>query len=226
MDSSRPMNARPTSNRKGKASAEGQERERISHIHTEFANFHEGYVRSYISLADTKAAVVFALASSLVAYLFTNDDFHNLLLAPTWGWQTALAYLTSFSLIFAAALSAWVIAPRTPHTGEGLVFFGAVRNYPTDGAYVRAVRDSSEAELTEARLRHCYDVSQVCWKKYRVLKGAIWSGVIGLILLLGTLAMNQHAGTKAPTQSSTVSKPDSAPLVGHSAKDAYEFTRR
>jgi hypothetical protein len=167
-------------------------------FHRDFANFHEGYVRSYISLADTKAGIIFALTSSIIAYLFSDAHFHKLLFMPTRSWSTGLAYISSSALLLAATFSAWVIAPRTLHTGEGLVFFGSVSRYRSDLAYVRAVRESSEAELTEARLRHCYNVSQVCWRKYRVLRSAIWSGAIGLLLLLGTLALADDAGRTNP----------------------------
>jgi hypothetical protein len=179
------------------ASVTRKPRAQLEQHHTAFASFHEAYVRSYIALADTKAAVIFAVASSLVAYLFSNAAFHALLFAPTQSWATGLACLTSAALICAAGFAAWVIAPRTPHTGEGLVFFGAVRAYPNDAAYVQAVRNSSEAELTEARLRHCYNVSDVCWKKYRVLRSSIWSGVVGLALLPAALVVEQYTPASA-----------------------------
>lgn len=187
--------------------------------HTEFANFHEGYVRSYITLADTKAAVVFALTSSVIAYLFSSSNFHALLFRPTSSLPTALAYGTSIAFVLSAALAAWVIVPRTPHTGEGLVFFGAVRNYPTDEAYVRAVRESTESELTQARLRHCYNVSTVCWRKYRALKWAIWFSVLGLALLLVTLAFTEQRSmdSAAPTSAQQKGAPPPKPINGNQA---------
>lgn len=36
--------------------------------HSEFASFHEGYVRHYIALADTKAGVIFTLAAGVIGY--------------------------------------------------------------------------------------------------------------------------------------------------------------
>jgi hypothetical protein len=154
----------------------------------EFANFHEGYVRHYIALADTKAALLFGLASTLIAYMFSKSAFHALLFKPTCAWPNWLAWASIVLLAAGAGFSAWVIAPRLKTTGEGLVFFGAVRAHTDASAFVEAVRSASADRLADARLRHCYDVSAVCWRKYQNLRWAIWLGVAGLVAALPLLA--------------------------------------
>ena len=124
----------------------------------EFANFHEGYVRHYIALADTKAALLFGLASTFIAYLFSKPVFHALLFKPTCAWPTWLAWVSIALLAAGAGFSAWVIAPRLKTTSEGLVFFGAVRAHTDASTYVEAVRSAGADRLADARLRHCFDI--------------------------------------------------------------------
>lgn len=153
----------------------------------DFASFHEGYVRHYVALADTKAGLVFSLAIAFVAFLFSKPAFLKLLLKPTCTWQSWTAGLCVALIISGASLAAWVISPRLKSTGEGLVFFGAVGKHPDSDAYVNAVRAAGVERLIEARLVHCYDVSAICWHKYRLLTAAFWLSVCGLVASLPLL---------------------------------------
>lgn len=156
----------------------------------DFAGFHEGYVRHYIALADTKAAVLFGLASAFITFLFSKPAFHALLFKSTCSWPSWVAWICIALLITGAGIAAWVIAPRLKTTGEGLVFFGAVRAHSSGEDYVNAVRSAGADRLAEAQLRHCYDVSAVCWRKYQNLRRAIWLSVAGLaasLPLLGSI---------------------------------------
>lgn len=153
----------------------------------EFAGFHEGYVRHYIALADTKAAIVLGLASTFIAFLFSKAAFQFLLFNPTCAWQSCVAWICVALLIASGGFSAWVIAPRLKTTGEGLVFFGSVQAHSDSKSYANAVRSAGVDLLIEARLRHCYDVSSVCWRKYYNLRLAIWLSVAGLLASLPLL---------------------------------------
>lgn len=154
---------------------------------TEFANFQESYVRHYIGLADTKAALLLGLMSTFIAHLFSKPEFNSLIFKPTCTWPSWLAWTSTISIIAGAGFASWVIAPRLKSTGEGLVFFGAVRAHKKSGAYVNAVRLAGPDQLAEARLRHCFDVSDVCWRKYFHLRLAIWLSVAGLVISLPLL---------------------------------------
>jgi hypothetical protein len=46
--------------------------------------------------------------------------------------------------------------------GEGLVFFSAVTEKSSANSYVRELEALSDAQVTEARIRHSYDISDVC----------------------------------------------------------------
>jgi uncharacterized membrane protein len=151
--------------------------------HTEFAEFQEGYVRHYISLADTKAAVVFGICTSLLAYVLSNDEYRKFLGDGFATFTSTAAIGVGILLLIAASLSAWVVIPRLPRGAEGIVFFGAVRNFKNGQTYRAALSSCSEAQLTSARIDHCYTTSKVCWRKYMVLRAAIWCSIVGIVLL-------------------------------------------
>lgn len=152
--------------------------------HAEFAQFHEGYVRHYISFADNKAAVVFGVTSSLTAFLFANPAVRRLVANTPCEFASVLAVTTTICLLTSAGLAGWVIVPRMKNSGEGLIFFGQVNAYGKSAAYLRAVKAADEADLTEARINHCYDLSAICWRKYLVLRASMWSGFAGVALLI------------------------------------------
>lgn len=160
----------------------------LSPFHAEFADFHEGYVRHYINLADTKAAWTFTIASGLLAYLFSRDSVQLALLDPKLSLSNALLLLSTLLLVLSAFYSFRVVAPRLiSQSGEGLIFFGSVARKRDADAYVTAVAAANKCVLTEARLKHCYDVSRVCADKYASLKKAIWLGLPGLAAAMVSL---------------------------------------
>lgn len=157
----------------------------------EFSTFHEGYTRHYIALADTKATVVFGVAVGLLAYLYSNADFLQMILNPTLSWRGALPLLCSIALALSAMSSALVILPRLGVSEKrGIVFFGDVASYVSADEYLKAVRKFNSDELVSARLRHAYDTAKVCMRKYIVLRWAIrlcFLGVAASLPILGRI---------------------------------------
>lgn len=157
----------------------------LDESHRSFAEFHQGYVSAYIQFADTKAAWVFAVASGLLAYVFGNDELRALMFLPAWNLPFILLIGTILLLALSAVLSFLVISPRLPTSGEGVVFFSAVARKSSADSYVREIASMNDPALTEARLKHSYDISRVCARKYGHLRWAFWTGVLGLIGMAG-----------------------------------------
>lgn len=158
--------------------------------HGEFASFHEQYVRHYIQLADAKAGLSFGLISAVLGYLVSKDEIQTLILEPACSAQFGVAAITILLLLAAAACAFAVIAPRlSSPTGEGIVFFGAVAQRASGNDYVADVASRSPAELTALRLKHCFDTSKVCDRKYGLLKAAIWLALPGLFFALATVLL-------------------------------------
>jgi hypothetical protein len=154
--------------------------------HSEFATFHEGYVRHYIQLADAKAGVGFGMISGVLVYLLGKDTVRDVLLHPA---LTAKFGITLMAVLFliASAMSAFlVIAPRLASSpgDAGLVFFGDVAGRASGDEYVSEVASRSESDLTASRLRHCFNVARVCTRKYALLKKSIWLALPGLTLAM------------------------------------------
>lgn len=163
----------------------------LAEHHADFASFQEGYVRSYISLADTKAAWTFTIASGVLVYLIGNDKIKSTLLAPVLAWSYASLVLAVLLLVVSAFFSFRVVAPRlASNSGEGIVFFGSVAAKGDAAKYVKEVAALTPAEITEARLKHCFDVSKVCNGKYVSLKKAIWFGFPALAVTLVAVVLN------------------------------------
>ena len=148
--------------------------------HTEFAEFHQAYVSQYIALADTKAAWSFALTSGILGYLISVDSLKELLQQPLWA-PACVLFATVIILLFLSSLCSFlVIAPRLSASGEGLVFFRYVAAESDAASYARAVANASESELTHARIKHSFDLSRVCTRKYDYLIKAMWLGLPAL----------------------------------------------
>lgn len=138
--------------------------------HTDFAGFEEGYIARYIALADTKAGFVFAGASSILVYLFNKDEIRSAVLSPAWTPAYGLLSVALFFLTVAAFFAFSTIVPRVAASGDGVVFFGDVATHSSAHVYRSAVAKLSEAELSDARLIHCYDLAKVCQRKYDALR--------------------------------------------------------
>jgi hypothetical protein len=161
----------------------------LTQAHTEFASFREEYVRHYISLADTKATMLFGVAAGLLAYLFGQSKFNELIRDPAFTIEYTQVVTTVILLILSAFCASLVIAPRLANTGEGIVFFGSVARYSSSLKYLEHVAKQDEAKLTAARIQHTYDVSKACVKKYDMLRRAFWLGCLGMISSLAVLGI-------------------------------------
>lgn len=153
----------------------------LDESHRTFAEFHQGYVSGYIEFADTKAAWAFTIAAALIGYIVNTKEIIGVLLSPVWSMKYATFVLTVFLLVLSAISSFLAIAPRFSRSGEGVVFFSAVAKKRSADAYVREVAAMSDGQLTEARIKHSYDISRVCSQKFWWLRIAFWFGILGLI---------------------------------------------
>lgn len=155
--------------------------------HTKFAEFHEGYVRHYIALADTKASLIFGASSALSGYLLVNKAFRSIANYGLSSFTSVSAILAAVLLMVGSLFAIAVIMPRLPRGAEGIVFFGAVSRYKNSGEYLELVKAQTEDRLTSARIEHCYGTSKICSKKYKSLRTSMWLSAIGLVFLIPPL---------------------------------------
>lgn len=153
--------------------------------HAEFASFHEDYVRHYIEFADAKAGVCLGLISAVLGYMASKDEVQALVLDPALTIKFSIVAGMLITLLLSAAFAFAVIAPRLgPVSGDGIIFFKEVSKRNSGEDYIREIASYSSSNLTIAQLRHCFDISTICSRKYRLLRMAIWLALPGLILAL------------------------------------------
>jgi hypothetical protein len=154
----------------------------LQEYHASFADTHNSYVSEMIALADTKGAWAFALTSGVLAYVLGDAAVQQILSTPTWSPKFALVATCIFLLVGSAGAAFLTIAPRlSSPSGEGIVFFGAVARNADSSHYVDAVARTNARGITEAKLKHSYDISRICSRKYDYLRRAIWLGMLGLV---------------------------------------------
>lgn len=189
--------------------------------HGEFAAFHQGYVWSAISLADTKAAWSFAVCAGMIAYLLARAPIQSLVLSLPWTAASLLFAAALFCLGAGALFAFLVIVPRLGASPEGLVYFGAVARRHAAETYVFDVGRSTPDALTRARLTHTFDTSRIADRKYRHLRASMWSALAGLtcaaiFIALGwttvdttsVRALHQDRASAADHQNDAARKPD------------------
>jgi hypothetical protein len=160
----------------------------LADYHADFANFEEGYIRHYISLADTKAGLAFGANVGLLSFLLNHATFKATIVKPAFTVSYVEGVLAAVFLLLSLACAILVVAPRRAHSNEGFVFFDSVSAHPSASAYLDRVSKAEKSTLTEARLKHCYDVAKACSRKYDMLRRAIWFGVTGLVLFFTFIA--------------------------------------
>ena len=158
------------------------------------------YTCSFIQFADTKAGVIFAWSSGLLAWLFSSYDLANVFTTAQWlqDWVEAISMLvTAVALVVAAFFSVMVIAPimamelpRSPcekNDSEGLVYWRSVRRYSAD-EYVIAV--NAESPMEKEAAMHTYVLAGVADRKYKKLFYAVWWSVAGTALTLVVIVLH------------------------------------
>jgi hypothetical protein len=150
----------------------------------QFAAEQVSYINSYISLADTKAAWVFAIPAAVLAYLSAQQEVWTLLTSPGSFGAKALTLITVFLLLVSAAAGFAVIVPRLGGSTGGVVYFGAVASRKSAGDYLANLAPLTQASLVNARLHHSFELARVCRRKYHMLQVAMWSGVTALMAML------------------------------------------
>ena len=164
-----------------------------SPISPEYAWFARGiheYIRSYITLADQKAAFFFASAAALLVFLYKDHAIERWLKDPrTWAVGDLFSFLGVVGLAVTALLTISVVAPRLKGSKRGRVFWEAIAEFPDAASYARDVSGATGGDLVADTLQHSFDLALVCRRKYRVLQRALWSGAVGLLATIGYLVL-------------------------------------
>jgi hypothetical protein len=139
-------------------------------------------LREYIQLADQKAMFFFAGATALLAFLFRSGVSSRWMKhVMTWHVLDLVTFIAMLALGVSAVIAMLVLIPRTNGSRRGHVFWEAIAEFANARAYADDLSGLSAATLAQLHAEHCYELSVVCRKKYRVLKAALWVGAVGLV---------------------------------------------
>jgi hypothetical protein len=148
------------------------------------------YIREYIRIADQKATFFFAGITALLAYLHSLGITNRWITKPTnWDIVDILSFLATVGLVLSALTFIATVIPRLKGSKSGLIFFAAIREYESSQHYISEIMKQNLSDLCEAKLKHTYDLSDVCKKKYDMLKWGQWMGATGVIASLLLLVL-------------------------------------
>jgi hypothetical protein len=187
-----------------KISAEGKPDVRVSaetkldldlkhdlHFKASFADQLHHYFTECIRVADQKAAFLFIVSSSILAFLFEHrldgllkdaDDLR----VP----EIAIIGICAVTLLAAVGFAAWVVRPRFRKShGRHIFWKDAIENFPSPQDYSHSVLSIKTSEFIEEKLQNCHDLALLCQEKYHWLNRAIYVVAAGCISALAALPL-------------------------------------
>jgi hypothetical protein len=157
----------------------------------QFASHVHSYLRQFIEFSDKKATFVFAIDTAVLVYFFQNKMQLNWLKPPKdWLLADFFVFLTMLTLCLGALFCASVVVPRFTNTHRGLVFFSSIAEHESASDYAVEIFRRTKQELTEAILKHDFDLAKVCKKKFLHLSLGMWCSAIGIFLSIAVLMFN------------------------------------
>jgi Family of unknown function (DUF5706) len=157
-----------------------------------FMSFVHSYLSSAITLADQKAAFLFAADSTFLGYLLSRGIIRQLSpgnvswLLPEW---LALGCLMSLGISIGAAI--YVVMPRLGGNSRGLIYFKAIAARKNSEQYVTDVLSSTDSSLNVALAEHSYEVACISNRKYQHLRLGMWIGALGFLAGLAYIGLTR-----------------------------------
>ena len=152
---------------------------------TQFAVSTRSFLQDQIGLADSKAGAVSTISILFLAYVVRVGA------GPGGVGQLSTTSLEPWLLVggllalgTGVALALSVVVPRIAGHPDGLVFWQAILEYPTADEYAEAVGSLEPEEIAAGLLRDCHRLSEVCERKFAVLRWAMGAASLGLLLSL------------------------------------------
>lgn len=122
---------------------------------------------SWISSADTKGTILFAVDSAMLAVMAA--------LVPSFGlWNIPAAIFSALALICLGASVIFIVAASFPQLGgprNSLVYFGGIASHD-ENQYVQKIMNGITEELLVDFARQCHRNAEIAKAKYGLLKKA------------------------------------------------------
>lgn len=157
-----------------------------------FMSLVHSYLLSAITLADQKAAFLFAADSAFLGYLLSRGLLRQLTpgnaswLLPEW---LAFGCLVSLGISIGAAI--YVVMPRLGGNSRGIIYFRAIAARKSSEQYVTDVLSSTDSSLNVALAEHSYEVARISSRKYQHLRFGMWIGALGFLAGLAYVGLTR-----------------------------------
>jgi hypothetical protein len=151
-----------------------------------FASDLHKYLQQNVTWADTKAAFLFAASGGLLAYL-NNQGATKKIIPHVFDIPNTLSNtvgMIAFSAFVVAACAAFATFwPRTGGNAEGIVFWKAIATkFTAADTFADAIFSRSPRALAEEKLHHCWELANVCRRKFK------WANVATYAFAAGSIA--------------------------------------
>jgi len=139
------------------------------------------YLNHYVLVADGKAAALAAGSLVLVGLALGSEAKDAEPIFRLLG--TVLASLS-------AVLAGSVLFPRTPHSGNGHIFWADIRSFDSADAYWKSLRELDDEAVGREYARQNYFVSQVLLRKNAMVRRTI------IVLSLACISLSIAFGVR------------------------------
>lgn len=135
------------------------------------------YLNHYVLVADGKAAAVAAGSLALVGLALSSDAKEA---------EPVLRLIGTTLAGISAALAGTVLYPRTPHSGNGHIFWADIRSFDSAEDYWKSLRELDADAVGREYARQNYFVSHVLLQKNAMVRRTVI--VFGLACLSISIA--------------------------------------
>lgn len=150
-----------------------------------FAQHTHSYLREYIALADQKAAFVFAVGAGLLVYLYEKSTSQMWLKSiKEWSLMDAISFIAIFGLAASCVMAIAVVFPKLKGSRRGHIFWSGISEFDTSSEYANSVANLTEASIVDETLKHNYELSSICKRKYSILNISLISGAVGAVFAI------------------------------------------
>lgn len=157
----------------------------------DFVKHTHSYLGEFLRSADQKAAFLLTASVAVLAYLGSGlQDIQ------AWDDRAVLQAVSTVLVGASAAFSVWAVWPRQHRRAAqgGLIAFRDIYNSKANDAYVSSIR-APTAQPFEQIAKHCYTLSTILVRKYRLLEIAVVLFVIGGVGTMAVLVLRIHSAT-------------------------------
>lgn len=132
------------------------------------------YLNHYIVVTDAKAAAIATVSLIVVGFVVAPESL---------GRSSWLSWIGATAAAIAVVAAGCALYPRTPHSGNGHMFWGDIRAHDTATTYWKSLSSLNADDIGLEYARQNYNVSGVLMRKMRIVRWSIWLLAFGCLFV-------------------------------------------